>query len=288
MKIKKLTLNTAEYPEVLSHIPSAPKELYCAGGDLNELLKRKSVAIVGTRTISIYGEQVTQEFASALAEQGVVIISGLALGVDCLAHQSALEAGGLCIAVLPCPLDKIVPVSNERLARQILDSGGALVSEYAPGKPAFKQNFIARNRIMSGLADAVLITEAGEKSGALHTARFAFDQEKDVMVVPGNITNIGSSGVNNLAKTNRALVVTEPNDVLDTLGLKNHKTKSREVRGSNQNEQKILDFMLQGVTDADKLLELSGLDVIVFNQVLTMLEIRGKIRPLGMNHWTIF
>src|SRR5579884_1072783 len=162
-EIKKLTLNSPGYPTILKESPTQPpRVLYYAGTPLNDLLKHKAVAVVGTRTISIYGEIVTRQFASYLAEQGIVIISGLALGVDGLAHESALEAGGLCIGVLPCPLDKIVPASNQYLAEKILKTGGALVSEYPPGEPAFKKNFIARNRIMSGLADAVLITEAGE------------------------------------------------------------------------------------------------------------------------------
>lgn len=288
MEINKLTLNSTDYPPRLRHIPAKPKVLYHVGAPLNELLKRKALAIVGTRRMSIYGEQVTRKFAKELAEQGVVIISGLALGVDGMAHQAALEAGGLCIAVLPCPLDKIVPASNRQLAQAILDSGGALVSEYPPGEHPVKQYFIARNRIMSGLSDAVLITEAGAKSGARHTADFALDQGRNIMAVPGNITNINSVTVNNLIKTSKASAVTEPQDVLNILGLESHATNARHVKGSNANEQKLLDLMLAGHTDGDELLERSGLELSRFNQALTMLEIGGKVRPLGMNNWTIY
>ena len=288
MNIKKLTLKSPDYPNVLRDLDGKPPVLYHVGANLNELSKRSRVAIVGSRKMTAYGEQVTRRFASELASQGLVIISGLALGVDGTAHRAALEAGGLAIGVLPCPLDKIVPATNQRLAVAILDAGGALVSEYAVGEMPFKQNFIARNRIMSGLADAVLITEAAEKSGALYTAKFGLEQHREVMAVPGNITGTGSVGVNNLIKASKASLVTSYLDVLNILDLKDHKTIAREVKGRNAHEQKVLDLMLQGISDGDELLDESSLTVSEFNQVLTMLEIGGKIRPLGMNHWAIY
>lgn len=288
MYINTLTLKSPGYPKPLRNIPAKPEVLYHAGAPLNEILKRKAVAIVGTRRMSVYGEQVTRRFAKELAEQGIVIISGLALGVDCTAHQAALEVDGLCIAILPCPLDNIIPANNRRLAASILEKGGALVSEYPSGEPPFRQHFIARNRIMSGLSDAVLITEAGEKSGAGHTADFAIKQNRNILAVPGNITNIGSVTVNNLIKSSSAGAVTEPKDVLNALGLESHTTKARHIKGGNANEQKLLDLMLAGLTDGDELLEQSGLKLELFNQALTMLEIGGKVRPLGMNHWAIY
>jgi len=287
MKINKLTLKSGSYPDALRHIPARPKVIYHLGADLNLLTQNLAIAIVGSRQMSVYGEQATRRFASELAGQGAVIVSGLALGVDSCAHQAALEAGGICIAVLPCSLDNIVPIANRRLAERILEQGGALVSEYPPGEPPYKQNFIARNRIMSGLAKAVVITEAGEKSGTLYTARFAEEQNKEVFVVPGNITNTGSIGSNNLIKSNRGALVTKPADVLVALGLTPHKTQAKLVKGRNANEQLILDLMLQGISDGDYLLNESHLNVGQFNQVLTMLEIGGKIRPLGLNHWSI-
>lgn len=287
MIIKKLTLTSPDFPEVLRHIPSPPRQLYVAGTPLKELLKRPSVAIVGTRKISPYGQQVTWDFARHLAEQGLVIISGLALGLDALAHKAALEHGGLAIAVLPCPLEKIVPMTNRRLAQRILDSGGALVSEYPEPEWPKRQYFIARNRIVSGLADAVLIPEAGEKSGAMHTARFALEQGRNILAVPGSINAVGSVGTNNLIKTSRAGAVTTPEDVLSALGLHEHTTKPKRIKGSNANEQILLDLMMRGITEGHLLLEESRLEVSKFNQALTMLEISGKIRPLGANHWSI-
>lgn len=286
MIIKKLTFKSSGFPEVLRHIPAPPKQMYVTGAPLEELLKRPRVAIVGSRKITPYGKQVTARLAKELVEQGIVIISGLALGVDANAHQAALEAGGQAIAVLPGPIEKIVPATNRPLARRILEQGGALVSEYEEGEEPFKQNFIARNRLVAGLADAVLITEAGEKSGSLHTARFTLQQGKDVLAVPGNITSQASVGTNNLIKAG-ATPVTSYVDVLHILGLADHQTAAREVRGRNANEQTVLDLLLRGVSDGAQLLEQSSLPVSQFNKVLTMLEIGGKVRPLGANQWSI-
>lgn len=286
MRVNKLTLSTETIPESLRQIASPPGVLFHSGAALTELLKRPRLAIVGSRNVSPYGKQVTLQLARELAEQGIVIISGLALGVDALAHQAALEADGLTIAVLPGPVEKIYPVTNTRLGEQILEQGGALLSEYAIDTPyAFKTNFVARNRLVAGLSQAILITEAAEKSGSLHTARFALEQGKDVMAVPGNITNIGSVGTNNLIKAG-ATPVTSYLDVLQVLGLENHQPATT-VRRRNQHEQAVLDLLLRGVNDGEGLLKQSQLSVSEFNQVLTMLEIGGKIYALGANQWSL-
>lgn len=272
-------------PESLREIPSPPKQLYCRGADLSELMARPRVAIVGSRKPTRYGRQVTHELAGKLAERGVVIISGLALGIDGLAHQATLEAGGQAIAVLPGPVNKIYPMTNRPLAEKILRHGGALVSEYAEDLFDFKRNFIARNRLVAGLAQAVLITEAAEKSGSLHTARFALEQGKYVLAVPGDITRQTSVGTNNLLKSGAA-PVTSYLDVLHALGLEEHRP-AREVRGRNAHEQAVLDLLLRGVNDGEQLLRQSTLSISEFNQVLTMLELGGQIRSLGANQWSL-
>ncbi len=277
----------SDYPVRLRNIHKPPGILYRAGAPLGELLKRPAVAIVGTRKITPYGKQVTREFAAYLAQQGIVIISGLALGLDALAHKITLEYGGLAIAVLPGPLERIVPATNRRLAQQILDNGGALVSEYPGGETIKRHYFIVRNRIVSALADAVLIPEAGHKSGAMHTARYALEQNKNVLVVPGNIYSPGSAGINQLIKTSGAGAVTEPVDVLDAMGLRRRDAKPQVIKGSNAQEQTLLDLMLGGESDGHKLFEKSGLEISLFNQTITMLEINGLIRSLGANHWSI-
>lgn len=289
MDVNTLTLNNGSMPGRLRRIPSPPKELFHRGESLEVLLKRPCVAIVGSRGVSAYGSQVTSSLAGKLAEQGIVIISGLALGVDALAHQAALGAGGATIAVLPSSVQKPYPATNRQLAEKIIQQGGALVSEYPEGPfdQSFKSNFVARNRLVAGLADAVLITEAAEASGSLHTAQFARKQGKPVLAVPGNITNSGSVGTNRLI-TSGAVLITSYKDVLLAMKLTEHTLSAANVLGTNMHEQKLLDLILSGMNDSEMLLKHSELDISLFNQTLTMLEISGKIRSLGANQWAIY
>ncbi len=254
---------------------------------MSDLLMRPRLAIIGSRSVSIYGRQVTTKLAGQLAEQGIVIISGLALGVDAIAHQATLDAGGLAVAVLPSPVDHPYPASNINLANRILEQGGAIISEYADIEYSFKSNFVARNRLVAGLAQAILITEAALKSGSLHTARFALEQGKDVLAVPGNITSVSSVGANNLIKAG-AVPVTSYKDVLQVMNLKPHHSKPQHTTGRNANEQRIIDLILQGKNDGEELLKLSQLTVSEFNQALTMLEIGGLLRSLGANQWSLY
>ena len=280
----ELTLEDAAYPEVLRHIAAPPKVLYTAGAPLDTLLSRSRVAIVGSRKVSAYGREATTKLARSLAEQGIVVISGLALGVDALAHQAAVEAGGLTIAVLPGPLEKIYPASHTALAKRIIESGGALVSEYPAGTDIFRTNFIARNRLIAGLCDALLITEAAEKSGSLHTARFALEQGREVLAVPGSIFSPTSVGTNSLIKAG-AMPATTYEDILHVLGLEAGEVHT--VQGRTTEEQILLDLLAGGIRDSDLLLAASELDIVLFNQTLTMLELTGKVRSLGANQWTI-
>jgi DNA processing protein len=279
--------NAVDFPELLRCIPDPPKELFVLGTRkaLHDLLQRPRVAVVGSRKLSSYGRVVTMQLAGELARAGVVIVSGLAIGVDAVAHHAALEAGGLTLGVLAGGLDYIHPTSNQQLAEQIVQQGGVLLSEYPVGIPSYPQQFIARNRIVSGISHAVLITEAAEKSGTLHTARFALEQGRDVLAVPGNITSPGSVGVNNLIKTG-ATPVTCTQDVLHALGIES-RARKKIVKGATPEEQLILDLLAAGESDGDQLQQLSKLNIQAFNQHLTMLEISGKIRSLGANTWTL-
>lgn len=286
MEISTVDQKSSAFPERLLTISSPPKKLYVLGAALHELLIRPCVAIVGSRRITPYGRQVTYNLARELAEQGVVIISGLAIGVDSEAHRAALAVGGLTIAVLPRSLSNIYPATNSQLAQRIVESGGALVSEYEYDDFAYKSNFVARNRIVTGLANVLVITEATEKSGSLHTATFAMDNGQTVMAIPGSITSPNSAGTNNLLKTG-AIAVTSVIDVLHALQVVPHGTKILQVRGRNRNEQTVLDLLLTGIRDGNELLAASQLSTSHFNQVLTMLEISNKIRALGANQWAI-
>jgi DNA processing protein len=234
--------------------------------------------------VSPYGRSVTEKLARDLAGQGVVIVSGLALGVDSIAHQAALDAGGLTIAVLPSSVNEIYPASHHNLAGNILEKGGALISEYSDGTPAFKTNFIARNRIIAGLSNVLIVTEAALKSGSLHTARYALEQGIDVFAVPGNITSETSEGTNNLIKSG-AIPVTSVDDILSRLRIEPE--NARLPLGDNEAEQAILDQIAAGVTGGNEIQQLSGLPVEVFSQTLTMLELNGKIRALGNNNWSL-
>jgi DNA processing protein len=285
VKINKLTFGDSHYPEVLTTIASPPRQLYTLGTPLEQLLERPRVAIVGSRGVSTYGRQVTARLAGELAQEGVVIVSGLALGVDAIAHQAALEAGGTTMAVLPGGLDQVYPASNRGLARAMLEQGGALVSEYTAGTESFKQNFIARNRLVSGLSNAILITEAAEKSGSLHTARFALEQGRDVLAVPGNITSPTSVGTNNLIRSG-AVPITSVDDILYVLGAQKLPAEPVKLVGASPEEQALLDILYEGITDGHELLARSELQVELFNQTLTMLEITGKVKPLGNNQWS--
>lgn len=282
-KVNVLKLNDSDYPEALRQIPTPPKTIYYTGAAPNDWLAKPRVAVVGSRKVSPYGQQVTQKLVTELAEHGIVIISGLALGVDALAHQAALKAGAITVAVLPTDLSRIYPASHANLARQIVDRGGTLISEYDKGSDTFRTNFVARNRIVSGLADILLITEAAAASGTMHTAAFALEQGKTVMAVPGNITSENCQGTNNLIKSG-AVPVTEASDVLFALGI-NPAAKHRKVFSGTPEERKVLAAIRQANLSQEELaleLNLSAPDLALH---LTSLEIGGYIRPEGGGRW---
>ncbi len=282
----KLVPSSKNYPRALLNIAQPPKQLFWLGAIPEKLLANPCISVVGSRKVSPYGKAVTSKIVGDLAKQGVVIVSGLALGVDSIAHEAALKAKGLTIAVLPCGLDRVYPASHHHLAKEILQKGGALVTEYNEGEEIFAGNFIARNRIVAGLGLGVLITEAAEKSGTLHTANFALEQGNDVFAVPGNITSQTSKGTNNLIKVGAA-VVTDAEDILNALGIESKTADKREVFGDNEQEVVVLKLIANGVTDGEELLKASEFEPTLFNQTLTMLEINGKIRSEGAGQWTI-
>src|SRR3989344_8759566 len=259
MKVNNLKHDAADFPDILRRIPLPPKELFWLGAHPCSLLSQPRVAIVGSRKVSAYGRAVTERLAGELARLSVVIVSGLALGVDSIAHQATLDSGGLTIAVLPTSLDQIYPASHLNLARQIVAGGGCLISEYPPGTEAYPSNFIARNRLVSGLADVLLITEAAKNSGTMYTAGFALEQGKTVMAVPGNIFVPGSEGCNNLIKAGAA-PATSLEDVLFALGLDPGAPKQTKIFRGAGNEQKIFDLIRRGIADQEELAAAARLD----------------------------
>lgn len=281
MKINSLTPKNKDYPPLLKEVANPPKKLYVIGQLTNN---NPHVAVVGSRKLSPYGKHVTNQLAGELAACGVVIVSGLALGVDTIAHQAAIAAGGRTVAVLANGLDQIYPASNRNLAKKILSTHGAIISEHEAGVPPLKHHFPARNRIITGLSMAVIITEAASHSGALITANFALEENRLVMAVPGNITSATSAGANNLLKAG-ATPVTEARDVLTALDMEAPELKAKIAKPASQEEAVILDLLAQNITDSEELLIQSGWDAPKFNQVVTLMEISGKIRNLGAGKW---
>ena len=266
------------YPELLKKISNPPSELYFNGN-----LGRKEkypLAVVGTRKISDYGRQVTEYFVKILAQAGVTIISGLALGVDGLAHKTALQAKGRTIAVLGSGLDNIYPTTHKKLAQDIIDSGGAVVSEYPPETPIYKGNFPARNRIISGLSLGVLVIEAPQKSGALITAIQAIKQDRKVFVIPARIYDKNSVGSNDLLKKG-AQAVMSPEDILKSLGIKSSFIKKKKISDLSPQENQLLGFLDKEAISIDDLVEKSNLPAHKIVALLTEMEIKGVIKSLG-------
>lgn len=282
--IQQLTPLEPAFPQELLQIDQPPSQLFVRSNNWEQIMQRPRVAIVGSRKVTAYGREVTRQLAADLARTGVVVVSGLAIGVDSIAHKAALDAGGLTLAVLPGGLGQIYPSSHTQLAHQILDQGGALVSEYAPDVHPQKWFFVERNRLVSGLSHALLVTEAAEKSGTLHTANFALDQGREVLAVPGNITSPLSRGTNNLIRIG-ATPVTSAQDILNILGMTGD--QKAKPHSNNPHEQAIINLIHDGEREGSQLLQQSGLSVQAFNQALTMLEIQGVVQALGANQWQL-
>ncbi len=283
--IKTILPTDKDFPDRLRQCQPPLAQLYIQSQAWQDILVRPRVAIIGSRKISTYGKTVTHQLAFGLAQAGVVIVSGLAFGVDICAHRAALEAGGQTIAVLPSSIEAIYPRSHTTVAKQIIEQGGALMSEYPAGSIPYPSNFIARNRIVAGLSDIVVVTEAAAKSGTLHTTRFALEQGIDVLAVPGNITSPTSQGTNMLLRSG-AGTITELADIFAALGIESS-TNRVAPKSNNPVEQCLLDLLVSGMSDGALLLAHSKLDVSTYNQALTMLEISGVIRPLGGNNWQL-
>lgn len=207
-----VSIQDAEYPEILKEIYDAPISLYVRGN--KNILNELSVAIIGCRECTEYGRNITKNLSYNIAKNKINIVSGLAKGIDGIAHQGALFAGGKTVAVLGNGLDTIYPKENEHLAIEMLQKGGAIISEYPLGTKPEKQNFPERNRIVSGMSKGIIVIEAKEKSGTLITVDFALEQGRDVFVVPGNINSETSIGTNDLIKQG-AKLITSYKDVLE-------------------------------------------------------------------------
>ena len=293
--IKTISINDKGYPKALLEIKDPPKTLYYQGKFLSE---ENCFAIVGTRRYSSYGKQIAIELAGDLAEVGLTIISGLAPGIDTFCHQATIERRPACnasrsdagrtIAVLGTGIDEesIYPKENIKLAKQIIEKGGCLISEYPPGTRGTQFTFPQRNRIVSGLSLGVLVIESKQKGGSLITARLAFEQGKKVFAVPGLIHSLNSKGCHYLIKKG-AKLVENANDVLKELDLPQSSIKTNFVKGENREENLILESLKEESLYIDKIIEKTKLPAQKVASALSNLEIKEKVKNLGGNIYAI-
>lgn len=284
--IKLITIQDKNYPKLLKEIYSPPALLYIKG-------KIKSnddlgLGIVGSRQLSLYGKQATPTLAAELAQAGLTIISGLAKGIDTLAHQAALEVGGRTVAVLGCGIDSqsVYPYSNRNLAEEISRSGGAVIGEFPIGTQPLPQHFPQRNRIISGLSKGILVIEATQKSGALITARDALEQNRDIFALPGPIFAPNSFGPNNLIKMG-AKLVSQADDILQEFNLSStpDTPAKKEIKPDNPNEKAVLKHLSREPIHIDKIISSSKLSTAIVSSTLTMMEMKGKIKNLGRGNY---
>jgi len=298
LHVTALTIRDPKYPALLKEIPDAPFVLYVRGKpayvktpagkrekvpiDLN-----RTIGVVGTRKVSRYGVEVTERIVSDLVYAGITIVSGMAYGVDAVAHKTALAIGGQTIAVLGCGVDVIAPPSNERLYYEIIESGrGAIVSEMPLGLRPNKGLFPARNRIISGLSRGVVVTEGAADSGALITARYAALQGRDVFAIPGPITSSTSKGPAKLLK-NGATLVESGEDILVELGMSKKDGNGmgnlthQPIRNATKEEEKIMQSLASARKHVDDIVRESGLTTAEVAATLTVLEMRGIVKDFG-------
>lgn len=279
LKITLITKESPAYPKQLEDVPLPPALLYVEG-TLVPTVEKTSIAVVGTRMTTSYGREACRILVEQLAKAGIPIISGLAVGIDTEAHKTTLAAGGYTAAVLGSGTDRnsLYPSSNRRLADEIIARGGALISEYPPYSKANTWTFPLRNRIIAGLASAVLVVEAREKSGTLITARHAMELGRDVLAVPGSIFSATSKTPHALIRDG-AVPVTSPEDIFHALGIERNPV-SVNTCAVLPEEQEILDILEESQTanDVARMLKKSISDI---QRILALLEIHGMVRNMG-------
>ena len=281
-KISILTIDDIRYSRLLKEIYNPPWLLYCKGNiEINDDF---TLGVVGTRKHSAYGQQVTENMTRDLVNNNLTIVSGMALGIDSIAHETAIKNGGKTIAVLGTGLDRqsIYPSSNRYLFDQIILSGGGVVSEFPPGTQPLRYIFPLRNRIISGLSLGILVVEAGEKSGALITSNLALEHNREVFAVPGSIYSESSKGPNKIIKLG-AQAVTSATDIVEALNLKQATSyiESKKIIPDSPEEEKILEYLSHEPLHVDDLIRLTKLDTSTINSTLTIMEMKGAARNLG-------
>lgn len=279
--IELITFNDEQFPKLLLEISSSPAMLYLRGSfEKDEIC----LAVVGSRKLSTYGVQAASYFSKELSFSGLTLVSGLAYGVDTHAHLECVKQKKRTIAVLGGGLDEksIYPSSNRKLSREIIQNG-ALISEYPVGTPPLKQHFPARNRIISGISKGILIIEASESSGSLITAKFSLEQNRDVFAVPGSIFSKNSFGTNNLIKLG-AKLASHPKDILEDLNIQTIADASivRNIAPDNDDEKIVLENLKHDdAIHIDQLSKNIGMNINALSSLLTLMEIKGKVKNIG-------
>lgn len=276
---KVITQKDSSYPKLLKEIPTAPEKLWVKGEI--ETGDNLAIAVVGARKITSYGRQVTENLVPGLASAGLTIVSGLARGVDSVAHRAALSCGGRTIAVLGSGIDIIYPPENKKLYWEIA-ANGAILTEFPPGTPPKREHFPSRNRIIAGLSLGVLVTEAAEISGSLITAGFAADFGREVFAVPGPMYSPMSAGTANLIKDG-AKLVSKVSDILEELNLATSRQPlaASKTQDIDEIDRKILEVLQDGPKQIDEIAQKSKLPAPKILSELTLLEIRGMVKNLG-------
>ncbi len=286
--IKVVTIEDENYPKLLKQTYSPPFLLYYKGNLDN--LHDQALAVVGTRKVSTYGQTITPQIVSELANQGLIIVSGLALGVDAIAHTTCVNNNKVTVAVLGSGLDKenIYPTTNRALANSIIENNGLIISEFPIGMMPLRHNFPARNRIISGLSLGTLVVEAGETSGALITAKFALEQNREVFAVPGQIHHPLSVGTNNLIKRG-AKLVQSASDIFEELNLQEIKQqkKVQAIIPDSPEEATILNVLKNEPLHTNDIIKKTAMSAQKVNSTLMLLEMKGQIKNLGNSNYLI-
>ena len=282
--IKIIKIEDLNYPEHLLKIKNPPKQLYVLGDET--LLNKQSIAIIGSRDCTEYGYEQAKKFAKELARENICIVSGMAIGIDSAAHIGAKSELGKTIAVLGCGFNHIFPEENEELFHEIIEEGGCIISEYAPSVKKDSKHFPIRNRIISGLANGVLVVEAKDRSGSGITARLAKEQNKKVYCIPSNIDSKNGVGTGKLIQEGAKLVLS-PQDILIEFGISISENKIIEERNIKVDKQykAVYEILTRVPINVNEICKRTGKNIIEVNTTLTMLELQGLVKQVGVNEF---
>jgi len=282
-KIRLISIEDKEYPILLKEIHNPPVFLYIKGKILP--IDNHGIAVVGTRKCSNYGQKITRDFTQVFVQNKLTIISGLAFGIDAIAHQTALNNNGRTIAVLGSGLSQITPISHASLATRIINQG-AIISEYPPETEVFAYNFPKRNRLVAGMTRGTLVIEAGERSGALITSRLALEENREVFVISGNIDHPQSWGCNQLIAKGEGKLVLSPKDVLSELQIAPQIVKTAIIIEKDPIQRKLCEILSNIPMLIDQILIKMEMSISELQSHLTMLEMRGVVKNMGNGYWT--